>query len=235
PDELLGRRLKSLFSTAPPDVGDFASFRKRLLAPISHRAFKGPPTLWAQFLRGLGVGKGLRALPLPMMPPKRSYEVTSFAFAKTLGLSDSSITDWKRDFNTFNKESLVHAYGTNYKFANTVWHLPGQSDHERFSDECREIFAGLVIDWLADAKEELLRVDLRHEHRSNDQYPWSTPAGAFIRSSAWLPTDEVSPEGPVRRFYRLSDVWVSNNERFPYYLRQVAITIGKVIDRRQPD
>ena len=235
PDELLGRRLNALFSAAPPDVADFASYRKRLLAPTSHRAFKGQATLWAEFLRGLGVGSGLRALPLPTMPLTRSYEVTSFGFAKKLGLSDAAIADWKRDVSTFNKESLSHAYSTNYKFANALWHLPGQSDHERFSDDCREIYAGLVIEWLAGAGKELLRGDLRHEHYPNDQYPWSTPAGAFVRSSTWLPADDPSSEGPVRRFYQPSDVWVSSNERFPFYLRQVAVAIGRIIDRRQPD
>lgn len=235
PDELLGRRLNTLFSAAPPDVADFAGYRKRLLAPTTHRAFKGQATLWAEFLRGLGVGRGLRALPLPTMPLTRSYEVTSFGFAKKLGLSDAAIADWKRDVSIFNKESLSHGYSTNYKFTNPLWHLPGQSDHERFSDDCREIYAGLVIEWLAGAGKELLRGDLRHEHYSNDQYPWSTPAGAFIRSSAWLPADDPSSEGPVRRFYRPSDVWVSSNERFPFYLRQVAVAIGRIIDRRQPD
>lgn len=235
PEERLGRRLSALFSAAPPDVADFVSYRKRLLAPTSHRAFKGQASLWAEFLLGLGVGAGLRALPLPTMPLTRSYEVTSFDFARKLGLSDAAIEDWKRDVSTFNKESLSHAYSTNYKFASTLWHLPGQSDHERFSADCREIYAGLVIEWLAGAGRELLRGELRHEHYSSDQYEWSTPAGAFIRSSAWLPADDPSPEGPVRRFYRPSDVWVSSNERFPFYLRQVAVTIGRIIERRQPD
>jgi hypothetical protein len=235
PDELLGRRLNALFSAAPPDVADFVDYRKRLLAPTSHRAFKGQAALWAEFLRGLGVGTGLRALPLPTMPLTRAYEVTSFGFAKSLGLSDAAIADWKRDVGTFTKESLSLFYSTNYKFANALWHLPGQSDHERFTDDCREIYAGLVIEWLAGAGEELLRGDLRHEHYPNDQYPWSTPAGAFVRSSAWLPAEDPSSEGPVRRFYRPSNVWVSSNERFPFYLRQVAVAIGRIIDRRQPD
>ncbi|MET3482773.1 DUF3883 domain-containing protein [Methylobacterium sp. 1973] len=237
PEELLGRRLNALFSAAPPDVADFAAYRKRLLAPTSHRAFKGQAALWAEFLRGLGVGIGLRALDLPMMPLTRADEVTGFGFAKKLGLSESAVDDWKRDVSTFAKRSLSLAYSTNYKFVNSLWYLPGQSDHQCFSDDCREIYAGLVIEWLAGAGEELLRGELRHEHFSSDQYLWSTPAGAFIRSSAWLPADDPSSEGPVRRFYRPADVWVSGaaNDRFPFYLRQVAVSIGKIIDRRQPD
>lgn len=237
PEELLGRRLNALFSAAPPDVADFAAYRKRLLAPTSHRAFKGQTALWAEFLRGLGVGTGLRALALPTMPLTRAYEVTSFDFAKKLGLSESAVDDWKRDVSTFTKQSLSLTYSTNYKFANPLWYLPGQSDHQRFSDDCREIYAGLVVEWLAGAGKELLRGELRHEHFSSDQYPWSTPAGAFIRSSAWLPADDPSSEGPVRGFYRPADVWVSGaaNDRFPFYLRQVAVSIGKIIDRRQPD
>jgi Domain of unknown function (DUF3883) len=237
PEEMLGRRLHALFSSAPPDVADFTEFRRRLLAPTSHRVFRGRAPLWAEFLRGLGVRSGLLALPLPTVPATRAYEVTSFGFAEKLGLSESATGEWRRDISTHMKKGLSLGYTTNYRFASSLWYLPGQGDHERFSDDCREIYAGLVVEWLTGAPKDVFRVDLRHEHFSSDQREWSTPVGAFLRSGAWLPADDPSPHGPVRRFYRPADIWVSGtaSDRFPFYLRQIAVSIGKIIDRRQPE
>jgi hypothetical protein len=237
PEELLGKRLHALFGAAPPDVADFLEYRKRLLAPTNHRTFKGQAHLWADFLRALGVRSGLFALPLPAMPLTRAYEVTSFGFAKHLGLSDAGIAEWRLDMGTHLKEGLSLGYSTNYRFDGPLWYLPGQGDHERFCDDCRELYAGLVVEWLTLAPEEAFKVDLRHEHFPNDHRGWSTPVGAFLRSGVWLPAEDPSPNGPVRRFFRAADVWVPGaaNERFPFYLRQISVSIGKIIDRRQPE
>ena len=237
PEELGGKRLHALFGAAPPDVLDFIEYRKRLLAPTNHRVFKGQASLWAEFLRGLGVGSGLRALSLPVMPLTRAYEVTSFGFAKDLGLSDAAIAEWRLDMSNYLKEGLSVSYTTNYRFDAPLWYLPGQGDHHRFSDDCREIYAGLVIEWLTRAPKEVFKVDLRHEHFSSDHREWSTPVHAFLRSGVWLPAEDPSSGDPVRRFYKAADVWVASaaNDRFPFFLRQIAVSINKVIDRLQPE
>lgn len=236
PEELLGKRLHALFGAAPPDVDDFVDFKKRFLAPTSHRAFgKGRAGLWAEFLKGLGVRCGLRALPLPALQATRAYEVTSLAFAKKLGISEAAVGEWRQDLTANMPNAFRLGYSTNYKFAGPLWWLPGQGDHTRFSDDCREIYAGLVVEWLSDAPKDVFKVDLRHEHFSSDHSEWTTPVGAFLRSGAWLPADDPSSTGPTRRYFRPGEVWVSGamNERFPFYLRQVAVSVGKVIERRQ--
>ena len=238
PEELLGKRLHALFGAAPPDVVDFVEFRKRLLAPTTHRAFgRGRTLVWTEFLRGLGVGTGLRAFPLPTMPATPAYEVTNFAFAKKLGVSDSAVDEWRGDISSHMRDSLRLGYSTNYKFSGPLWWLPGQGDHQRLSDDCREIFAGLVVEWLSDAPTEVFKVDLRHEYFTNDHREWTTPVGAFLRSAFWLPADDPSGSGPVRRYFRPSHVWVSGaaNDRFPFYLRQVAVSVSKIIERRQSE
>ena len=114
PEELLGKQLRALFGTAPPDVVDFIEFRGRLLAPTSHRAFgRGRTLLWTEFLRGLGVHSGLQAIALPTMPATRAYDVTSFTFAKTLGVSDSAVNEWRTDVGRYMKEGLRLGYATN--------------------------------------------------------------------------------------------------------------------------
>ena len=52
-----------------------------------------------------------------------------------------------------------------------------------------------------------------------------------------MPADDPSGSGPIRRYFRPSQVWVSEaaNDRFPFYLRQVAVSVGKIIERRQPE
>lgn len=237
PEELLGKRLYALLSAAPPDVSDFIEYRKRFLAPTKHRAFKGQVSLWVEFLRGLGVGSGLRPLSLPVMPLTRSYEITSFSFAPDLGLSEAAIAEWRFDMGAHLKEGLSVGYTTNYRFDGQLWYLPGQSDHQRFSDDCREFYASLVVEWLTLAPKEVFKARLRHEHFSNDHREWSTPLLAFLRSAEWLPADNPSSGRPVRRFHRPVDVWVAGaaNERFPFYLRQIAVSINKIIDRLQPE
>ncbi len=171
------------------------------------------------------------------MPLTRAYEVTSFGFAKDLGLSDAAIVEWRLDMSIYHKEGLSVGYTTNYRFDGTLWYLPGQVDHHRFSDDCREIYAGLVIEWLARAPKEVFKVDLRHEHFSGDHREWSTPVQAFLRSGVWLPAEDPSSGGPIRHFYRAADIWVAGaaNDRFPFFLRQISVSINKVIDRLQPE
>jgi Domain of unknown function (DUF3883) len=236
PEETLGKRLHAFLSAAPSDVPDLAKFRTRRLAPTSHRAFaRARIPQWTVFLRDLGVGRGLQSVPLPPMPAKRAYEVTSLTFASTLGISDAAAAEWRSDLAAYMQESLSLAYSTNYEFVGPLWWLPGQGDHQRFSEECREIYAGLVIEWLARAPENSLRVTLVHEYFTSDAREWSTPVGAFLRSATWVPADDPSPAGPVRSHYRPCDVWVAGNDRFPFYLRQIAVSLGKVIERAPPD
>ena len=90
------------------------------------------------------------------------------------------------------------------------------------------------MEWLRNAPYDMFTVDLCHEYFSTDDHEWPTPVRAFIRSASWLPADDPSRSGPVRRYFRPNQIWVSN-DRFPYFLRQVAVSVGKIIDRHQPE
>ena len=236
PDHLLGRRLHAFLNAAPPGLDDLAELKRRRLAPVEHRAFaRARIGKWAEFLEALGVKRGLQPIALPAMPRTRAWEVTSFSFASGLGAGAAATEDWRRDLKDHLADSLRLAYSTLYRFLGPLWWLPGQGDHQDFSDECREIYAALIVDWLATAPKEMLRVTLAHDYY-NETHSWSTPAGAFIRSATWLPADDPSPAGPVRKHHRPADVWVSSgSDRYPPYLRQMAVAVHRAIERRQPE
>lgn len=237
PEETLGRRLHAFLSAAPPDVPDLTKFRARRLAPIRHRAFgRARISQWTEFLSGLGVGCGLQAVALPAMPATRAYEVTSLAFAGALGVSEATAGEWRADLATHMPESLSLSYSTRYRFDGPLWCLPGQGDHQRFSEPARELYAGLVVEWLARAPAGSFRATLAHEYFASDAREWPTPLAAFLRSGAWIPADDPTPAGIVRSHYRPCQVWVAGmaNDRFPFYLRQIAVSLSKAIERTQP-
>ncbi|WP_375460069.1 sacsin N-terminal ATP-binding-like domain-containing protein [uncultured Enterovirga sp.] len=236
PDYLLGKRLNAFLNAAPPDLPDLAELRRRRLAPIDHRAFaRARIPQWAEFLVALGVRRGLQPMALPAMPRARAWEVTSLGFASALGVSEAAVEEWRRDLKENLSDSLRLTYTTFYKFRGPLWWLPGQGDHELFSDDCRELYAALVVEWLTTVPEEMLRITLTHEY-FNETHIWSTPAGAFVRSAEWLPADDPTPAGPVRRHYRPAHVWVSSgSDRYPPYLRQMAMQPHRTIERRQPE
>ena len=129
-------------------------------------------------------------------------------------------------------------YSTNYKFSGPLWWLPGQGDHQRLSDDCREIFAGLVVEWLSDAPTEVFKVDLRRASTS----PMTIASGRLLSehfSEAPSGCRLMTPPGAALSgvYFRPSHVWVSGaaNDRFPFYLRQVAVSVSKIIERRQPE
>lgn len=235
PDETLGKRLHRFLSAAPPDVGDLKAFARLSLAATNHRAFGGRRIAeWTKFLGELGVRRGLAAVALPDPGYRSAYQVTSFGFCPGLGLSPSGAAVWAKDIREHVDRGLSLAYATQYGFADPLWALPGQGDHERFSNGCRELYAELVVDWLATAPVSMLQVDLTHQHFGAAEFRrWSTPAGAFVRSGAWMPCEQPSADGPRRTHLAPCEVWTAaaTGERFPHYLRQPTLALSKAIER----
>jgi len=237
PEDTLGRRLNDFLSSAPADLADLNKFRARRLADTNHRAFKGKRIgQWTLFLSALGVKRGLQSIELEGFDTASAGQIKSFDFARKLGLSEAAIEEWKRDLKLHKPHALSFSYNTQYCFSTKIWCLPGQGDHLRFTPECRELFAGLVIEWAATVPTEQLTTSVYHMHFTSDSREWSTPAGAFLRSASWMPADEPSAEGARRGHYRPGEIWVSSgSERYPYYLRQLSIRTARVLDGAPPE
>ena len=114
-----------------------------------------------------------------------------------------------------------------------MWWLPGQADHESFSNDCREMYAALVVDWLEQAPETIFSIEIVHQHFTSERRQWPTPVAAFLRSDKWMSADDPHASGAVRGHFAPCDVWVSgaSGERFPYYLRHPAVALAKAIER----
>ena len=140
---------------------------------------------------------------------------------------------WKSDVEHFASGGASLAYSTNYSIKGPLWWLPGQADHESFSNDCRELYAALVVEWLEQAPETVFRVAIVHQYYTSDTRQWPTPVASFLRGGKWMPADDPQTSGAVRSHFAPRDVWISgaSGERFPYYLRQPAVALSKAIER----
>ena len=219
---------------APPGVADLDNLGWRRLAPTSHRAFRNTRTAqWVEFLAALGVNRGLFAVE--KKTSKRwfnRYELMSFTFCEDVGIPKAAADNWKADVKRSVPTGASLGYSTQYSVKGPLWWLPGQADHESFSDHCRELYAALVVEWLDQAPETSFSVEIAHRYRS-DTRQWPTPVAAFLRGDRWMPADDPQASGAVRGHFAPCDVWISgtSGERFPYYLRQPAVALAKAIER----
>lgn len=231
PEETQGKRLKQFLDAAPAEAADIADLRARRIAPVTHRAFRRVRIAeWVEFLSALGVERGLA--PVEKQPPRQfmAWELTTFAFCQLVGIPPAAAAVWKADVES---AGGGFAYSTRYAFKGSLWWLPGQADHASFSDECRELYAALVVDWLDRAPDAAFSVRLTHSYYTADTWVWPTPAASFLRAAEWMPADDPrAGTEAVRGHFRPRDVWTAApGERFPYYLRQPAVALSKAIER----
>ena len=234
PDETLGKRLKRFLDAAPPGVADIVDLGRRRLAPTSHRAFRKARTAeWVEFLTALGVNRGLFAVEKIARRRFKARELTSFTFCGEVAIPKAAAEGWKKDVERFVRGGVSLAYSTNYSIKGPLWWLPGQADHESFSNDCREMYAALVVEWLEQARMTVFSVEIEHQYFASETRQWPTPVAAFLRGGKWMPADDPQVSGAVRGHFAPCDVWISgaSGERFPYYLRQPAVALSKAIER----
>ena len=234
PDETVGKRLKRFLDAAPPGIDDITDLGRRRLAPTSHRAFRRARTAqWVEFLTALGVNRGLFAIRKNASGWFKAHKLTSFIFCDEVAIPKVTAESWKKDVERFVPGGASLAYGTDYSIKGPLWWLPGQADHEGFSNDCRELYAALVVEWLEHAPGTVFDVEIAHRHFASDTQRWSTPVAAFLRSGKWMPADDPQESEAVRGHFAPCDVWIASasGDRFPYYLRQPAVPLSKAIER----
>ena len=186
-----------------------------------------------EFLTALGVTRGLLAVEKKTSKRLfRAHKLTSFAFCDDAAIPETVARKWKTEVERSVPRGTSFGYTTEYSIKGPLWWLPGQADHESFSDHCRELYAALVVEWLDDAPLTVFSVEVTHHHFS-DRRQWPTPVAAFLRGDRWMPAYDPQETGAVRGHFAPCDVWISatSGERFPYYLRQPAVALGRAIER----
>lgn len=236
PEETLGRKLQTFLDAAPVDVVDLVQVRARRLQPPSNAAFGAKQVgEWTTFLTGLGVQRGLR--PVAIKPPSsiRANALTQFEFCPALGISAEAAVLWKADIQANAVGALHLPMTTHYVIAGSLWWLPGQGDHHRFSDEAREAYAALMIDWLAGSAAGQFLTEVHHlyNYRSDSRH-WPTPVAAFLRSAQWMPVEEPGLEGMTRRHEVPANVWLTGSsgaDRYPPFLRRPSFRLNRALDK----
>lgn len=233
PEETRGRLLQRFLDTAPSDCPDLEDISRRRLAKPDHYAFKiGNTVLWTDFLRELGVKRGLHPVQKSVSGTHRGQALDGSAFWRGHGLPEAAIAAWKTAI-AIEKPSPLTA-GSLYSISGNLQWMPGQWDIERFDREALEYYALLVIAWLGEPLPETWSLTIRHSFfTQSDIRKWSTPLKVFLRNATWIPALEPTSNGAQPVAVRPSQIWMAaeSGERFPSFLRRPAIPVMRALDR----
>jgi len=234
PERTLGHRLQQFLELAPPASRDINEVRARRIAPPSSIVF-GTRLVdaWTDFLTGIGVQRGLQPRSVELKHFVPAWRMTSFDFLKDLDLPDSIGPLLKKDIESRPGLSVYLPSSTNYEVVLPLWWLPGQAEVSDFSDDALDAFAGLILEWIGGVQQRQLWMEVRHEHSYKaDTRNWPTPLAAFLRSAAWVPCDEPGDDGPQRKRFTGSQVWLSGSmDRYPPFLRRPSYKLTRALDR----
>lgn len=235
PDETLGPLIHRFIVSAPTGSADIDALAARRLADRSHYCFKGSGVeLWTEFLAELGVQKGLH--PIRKTPPANvsARRLRDFSFCEDLGIPEAAAQAWRADIAAHVTDAfkLKSSTGSYILRGDILW-LPGQADVDRFTRDCLEHFAQLVIAWLDAPPTKGWTIDVHHHHFVHDDArDWPTPLRSFLRSSAWIPADQPSTAGTQHVTVRAGDIWrTEDGERFPPFLRRPTIPVMRALER----
>lgn len=222
PEEVAGKILQEFLDVAPTGLPDLERLKDLLLAKPDHPAFLGKfIDDWVQFLKELGVNSGLTPeLKSGKNHTFRAYRLSNFEFAKDYGIPLDFIDIWREDIVALDSSLLNLPYTTNYEIVGELSWMPGQADFGRFSVECKERYAELILLWLTKNTKALWSIKVRHTfYYQSDSRVWPTPLQSFLRSAGWLPVIDPAFESVG---LRPSDVWVndSSHDRLIHYLRR---------------
>lgn len=233
PDETRGRLLQRFLDAAPSDCLDLQEVSRRRLANPDHYAFKiGNLSLWTEFLRDLGVKRGLNPVHRSVSGTHRGQALDGPAFWRALGLSEAATVAWKTAIAGEKTSSLTA--GSAYSISGSLQWMPGQWDIERFDREALEYYALLVIAWLGEPLPEAWSLTIRHSFfTQSDVRQWSTPLKIFLQNAAWIPALEPTSHGSEPVAVRPWQIWMAaeSGERFPFFLRRPAIPVMRALDR----
>lgn len=234
-EETRGRLIQRFLDAAPCDSEDIATLADRRLAPRNHYSFKsGRPELWTAFLIELGVQRGLAPVSKKVAGTIYARAVKDFSFCAALGISADGVSAWKADILAHDANAMGLKSTNEYFVSGDILWMPGQGDFPAFSRECQEIYAQLVIAWLAGPMPKSWDIDVYHYHFIHDDSRlWPTPLKSFLRSAPWIPADEPTTEAVRKTSVTLSQIWISGDsgDRFPSFLRRPSIPVMRALER----
>ena len=237
PEKTQGRLLQDFLDAAPSDIPDLKDLASRRLAEKKHRAFRNSRIDdWVEFLTELGVRQGLQPVAKgPTQLTVSAGQLKDFEFCKHLGIPPSVAEAWKADIEAVDTTAASFSYyNSDYVVQGKVWWLPGQGDLDRFSPECQEFYALLIVAWLDSESLPQWTVQIHHSYfHQADRRNWPTPLASFLQSASWVPTEEPSREASHRVSVKPSDVWLMPNptDRFPPFLRRPVSRVRSALER----
>ena len=237
PDETRGRLLHKLLAAAPEDCPDLVHVARRRLAGPDHYTFRvGNADQWLAFLTELGVKRGLQPRTKALSGNHRGDALMGTRFWVEQGLPKRTMDLWKAVVAATKPHSLGAT--SQYSISGNLEWFPAQGDLQRFDRGTLELYALLVIAWLDEPLPETWSLTIRHNFfHLTDVRGWPTPLAVFLRTAAWIPATEPTPDGHDEVSMTPSGIWMAADagDRFPPFLRRPAVPVLRALERAGPD
>ena len=236
PSNTKGGLLQEFLNAAPSGLADLAELAHRRLAAPDHPAFRSRwIDDWTDFLTELGVNVGLN--PERRRADRKTFrakDVSDFSFVTDFGIPIEFGKFWREDISADDRTLLHLPSYTDYVIQGGLWWLPGQADIDRFSADCKGLYARLIVEWLSGDPDVTWDITVRHFHyRYADQRKWPNPLKSFLRSARWLPVDDQARSSRHPVDVRPCDVWIrdTGGDRFEPYLRRPTRNLRRDLER----
>lgn len=235
PSESLGKNLVHLLDHSDAKSQDLEVIRKQLLSDAG-TGFGNHESVgdWYDFLKELGVKRGLQARQEDSPNFRisgKELDVTELSQRFEMGRNTQAV--W---------QSAVEQWGESQKYFDTlhridghIWYMPGQEEFEGFLPDVKALYAGLLIDWMAQADDEVTQCVFYSDSFHNaSRFRWPTPIGAFLKIVDWLPHAIREEQGRDIYFSRPAESWVPDYERtdrLPGYMPSLLRPVNDALRR----
>ncbi|GAA0318212.1 DUF3883 domain-containing protein [Streptomyces polychromogenes] len=210
------KMLGELIDGAQDVSEELASLRSRLTAAPAHQVFRGADLAeWRSFLERLGVGAGLRPVPVPRSAPRADGRHFMEGTPPASSLPQATADVWLR--HVVNSRPTDLRPYTQYVGTAPLYRLPGQDDHPHLPDAAKRVYARLVAAGCSEWAAEALHVTVRRYNDRWDSFSLPTPVTAFLAEAEWMPV--TSPrERADWRFVRPAAAWTYGDEAAPPFV-----------------
>ena len=222
----------SLVASTPADrSAELHALAARLLAPPSRLIGTNDSAAeWVGFLRRIGVGE---VLSLNSVRDDRGIYGSALSRAHLAGVAGlpTKIREmWEPCLP--GTSGARHPY-TPYAATGALWWLPGQGEWEQLTEKVRQAMARQILRGLKGAWPNNALETSWERDRSGDKDPQtrSTPLQAFLRTAAWLPTQQPGQGG--ERFVPPGRCWtfpVRSDEPPPRFAPLMTRPLRELLD-----
>lgn len=145
----------------------------------------------------------------------------------TLSIEPNIGRHWRRALRTASPWQGFRYMSGNYETGETLYSLPGQTEHAAMSDRAKTAYAKLVVAALVDMPSKFLSTALSRTSGNGDTLTLPSPLAAFLRLAEWVPVGGAEEV----RWRRPSACWFApRSEQLPRFVARIDRPVRDVLD-----